>query len=145
MGSQGVGHDWATELNWTEHLNHQITLCYQFSHLSVICDFTGYKIVLRNFSKMSKFYVFFAPGVLDSAPLTWPNFLFCWQSYWNRQHHNQPTILLFKKCNKAARIIFPKFTVSTILASFYQTKIVESLNEDKLFQIVRKLIYTCRV
>ena len=27
MGSQRVGHDWATELNWTETVSGQVTLC----------------------------------------------------------------------------------------------------------------------
>ena len=31
MGLQGVGHDWATELNWTERLGHELFLCLPVS------------------------------------------------------------------------------------------------------------------
>ena len=32
MGSQRVGHDWVTELNWTEHLQNQILFCLDMQH-----------------------------------------------------------------------------------------------------------------
>ena len=47
MGSQRVGHDWATELNWGLNSKHMLLLVYTWSDFSFLCSPAGnYKSML---------------------------------------------------------------------------------------------------